>query len=75
MSKVKSDAKEIIKKSLETLEMAKFGMTHVRSSDPKQRMFGLRNVVVFGRAVTNVIQNLRSAVDNFDEWYGLGLAV
>ena len=32
-------------------------------------MSGVRNVVVFGRAVTNVLQNLRSTEPTFDEWY------
>jgi hypothetical protein len=29
----------------------------------------MHSVVVFGRAVTNVLQNLRSKVPNFDAWY------
>ena len=35
-------------------------------------MAGLRNLVVFGRAVTNVLQNLKSVVGEgvFDKWYG-----
>jgi len=34
-------------------------------------MSGLRNLVVFGRAMTNVLQNLRSVVGKveFDKWY------
>lgn len=34
-------------------------------------MPGLRNLVVFGRAMTNALQNLRSVVgkSEFDEWY------
>jgi hypothetical protein len=34
-------------------------------------MPGLRNLIVFGRAVTNILQNLRSVVGakTFDEWY------
>jgi len=37
--------------------------------NPTRRMSGLRNVAVFGRAVTNVLQNLRSVRTDFDEWY------
>jgi len=37
--------------------------------DPARRQSGLRNLVVFGRAVTNVLQNLRSTEKSFDEWY------
>ncbi len=36
---------------------------------PARRQSGLRNLVVFGRAVTNVLQNLRSTEKSFDEWY------
>jgi hypothetical protein len=34
-------------------------------------MPGLRNLIVFGRAVTNALQDLRSVVgkETFDEWY------
>jgi len=32
-------------------------------------MSGLQNVAVFGRAVTNVLQNLRSVQPDFDDWY------
>ncbi|HEX7526182.1 MAG TPA: hypothetical protein VF327_07725, partial [Gaiellaceae bacterium] len=29
----------------------------------------LRNVIVWGRAVTNVVQNLRGKANGFDDWY------
>lgn len=32
-------------------------------------MAGIRNLIVFGRAVTNVLQNLRSTEPGFDVWY------
>jgi hypothetical protein len=33
-------------------------------------MAGLRNLVVFGRAVTNILQNLRTTEgESFDKWY------
>jgi hypothetical protein len=38
-------------------------------SDPNRRLAGLRNAVVFGRAVTNALEKLRSRVDDFDDWY------
>lgn len=37
--------------------------------DPARRTIAVRNLVVFGRAVTNVLQNLRSTEPGFDAWY------
>ncbi len=53
----------------ETLDTAECGLRMVLSDDPSQRLVGLRNLIVFGRAVTNVLQQLRSVVTEFDEWY------
>jgi hypothetical protein len=39
------------------------------NGSPERKAAGLRNFVVFGRAVTNVLQNLRSTEKGFDEWY------
>lgn len=36
---------------------------------PPRKLSGLRNLVVFGRAVTNVLQGLRSTEPEFDAWY------
>jgi hypothetical protein len=69
MGKEKRSAIDILKETTETLNTARFGMSLVQSEDPEQRKFGLRNIIVFGRAVTNVLQNLRSVVAGFDEWY------
>jgi hypothetical protein len=42
----------------------------VVGEEPEGRLPGLRNLVVFGRAVTNVLQNLRATEEgDFDEWY------
>ena len=41
----------------------------LQSTDPRTRIDSVRNVIVFGRAVTNVLQNLRSTEGMFDEWY------
>lgn len=61
-------AQEILRDVNDTLAVARQGLEDVKH-DPKRRMSGLRNVVVFGRAVTNVLQNLRSVRRDFDEWY------
>jgi hypothetical protein len=62
-------SKDILNRALETLETAKAGLRDVAVS-PERRLSGLRNLVVFGRAVTNVLQNLRSTEPTFDNWYG-----
>jgi hypothetical protein len=59
---------EILRRAAETLETARMGLVDVRK-DPSRRLSGLRNLVVFGRAVTNVLQNLRSTEPTFDAWY------
>ena len=69
VNKKKTNA-EILRRAQETLETAKFGL-EVFKSNLERRMAGLRNLVVFGRAVTNVLQNLRSTESDFDEWYAL----
>lgn len=60
---------EVLKRAEDTLYTARLGAQHVNGSDPKARLAGLRNVAVFGRAVTNVLQTLRSVVTDFDAWY------
>ena len=37
--------------------------------DPDRRLLGMRNAIVFGRAVTNVLEHLRGKVEGFDSWY------
>jgi len=59
----------ILEKTQDTLNTAKLGLKSLGSANPNERMAGLRNLVVFGRAVTNVLQNLRSTESDFDNWY------
>lgn len=66
----KRTTREILQHAEETLFTARLGLDHLRGSDARARMAGLRNVVVFGRATTNVLQNLRSTESDFDAWYG-----
>ena len=65
------DASAILQDAAETLRTAEWGLADLLGKDPRRRMPGLRNLIVFGRAVTNVLQNLRSVVgkENFDAWY------
>ncbi len=60
-----------LKRAQEVLDTAYFGLRALKQSDPSQKSAGLRNVLVFGRSVTFVIQNLRSIVgeQRFNSWY------
>lgn len=60
-----------IKRAQQVLDTAYFGLKILKSGDPSERSAGLRNVLVFGRSVTFVIQNLRSIVGElrFNNWY------
>src|SRR5436309_15318022 len=59
----------ILASAEQTLATARAGLEDVLAERPERRLPGLHNVVVFGRAVTNVLQNLRSTEPGFDEWY------
>ena len=37
--------------------------------NPPERIIGLKNVIVYGRAVTNVLQKIRGLDSSFDTWY------
>ena len=66
----KRTTRDILKEAEDTLYTAELGLSLVKGQNPKQRMAGLRNLVVFGRAVTNVLQNLRTTEgESFDKWY------
>lgn len=53
----------------ETLKTAELGFALLTKGPPNVKLCGLRNLVVFGRAVTFVLQNLRSTEPEFEEWY------
>jgi len=61
---------EILKRAEETLSTAQYGLDDLITGPPQRKLSGLSNLVVFGRAVTNVLQNLRGTEPDFDEWYG-----
>jgi hypothetical protein len=60
-----------IKRAEQVLDTAYFGLKVLKTGAPSERSAGLRNVLVFGRSVTFVIQNLKSIVgeDRFNRWY------
>lgn len=61
---------EILKRTWDMLETARLGASVATDNpDPRHRISGVRNVIVFGRAVTNVLQNLRATELTFDAWY------
>jgi hypothetical protein len=58
---------ESVRQALDTTELA---LTDLLSNEPPRRMAGLKNIAVWGRAVTNALQKLRTPVGAaFDEWY------
>jgi hypothetical protein len=61
---------EIVRRAEQTLRLAELGLADLRGQDPDRRIPGLSNVVVFGRAVTFVLQNLSGSIGaEFHEWY------
>jgi len=61
---------QVIERVRATMDAVTLGLEALRASAPRRRMAGLRNVLVFGRAITNVLQNLRGVAPDFEEWYG-----
>ncbi len=61
-------AEQIFRVAHEHLESARFGLEDMRSR-PQRLQSGLRNAVVFARAVSFALQNLRGVVPDFDVWY------
>lgn len=66
-----NEIRAIIQKAEETLQTARFGYEDLTSGNRSRRFSGIRNLVVFGRSVTFVIQNLKTPVreEKFQEWY------
>ena len=62
-------SEQIIHDTEQAWKTAKFGLDDFLKQVPPRSISGLMNIAVFGRAVTNVLQNLRSTEPTFDEWY------
>lgn len=61
---------DVLRRAEETLKTARHGLDDLLSSDRSHRFTGLRNLIVFGRSFTWVLQNLRSVIpEQFDRWY------
>lgn len=65
----KRSTAEILLAAEQTLETAEFGLHDLMAAHGPRRMAGFRNLVTFGRAVTNVLQGLRSTELEFESWY------
>jgi len=65
------DTATILSNLNETLRTAEIGLSDfLDTENPGRRLPGLRNLTVWGRAVTNVLQTLRTPVGlAFDKWY------
>ncbi len=59
---------EVLRRARDVFNTASRGLEDTRSN-PARRITGIHNAVVFGRAVTNVLENLRSKDSRFDGWY------
>ena len=61
---------DVLHKARMILSTAQLGLSDLEGEVPTRRVPGLHNVIVFGRAVTFVLQNLRTIdATAFDEWY------
>lgn len=60
-------ASDVIRAAEERLESARFGLADMKQ--PQRAHSGFYNAVVFGRMVTFALQNLRSIIPEFDQWY------
>lgn len=70
MNENKAEVEAVLRRVEDTLQTAQHGLDDLLDTSRNRRMSGLRNLIVFGRSVTFVLQNLRSVVpDEFDRWY------
>jgi hypothetical protein len=64
------DTAEIVRRLRVALEDTQRGYEDLTGPDPTRRHAGLRNVVVFGRSVTQVAQTMRDVDrERFNAWY------
>ncbi|HEX73882.1 MAG TPA: hypothetical protein G4N93_01870 [Dehalococcoidia bacterium] len=69
MSASKRITADILKSAEETLKTAEYGFEDLMKGTRERKLPALRSLIVFARATTNVLQNLRSTEPDFDEWY------
>lgn len=66
---VEEDTGSIIKNAEDMLITAKYGLDLLKTENPYYLPTGIRNVLTFGRAITKVLQRLRSHESEFSAWY------
>lgn len=69
VTKVKRTTEDILRDVQETLKTTELGLHDLKNGPPPRKLPGLRNLIVFGRAVTNILQGLRATEPDFDHWY------
>lgn len=70
MNETKNEITAVLRRVEETLITARHGLDDLIGSNRNRRMSGLRNLIVFGRSVTWVLQNLKTPVGPaFEAWY------
>lgn len=69
MNNFKTEAAQVLQRVEGVLSTAYLGLEMMRDPSGRKKDAGLRNVLVFGRSVTFVLQNLRSIESSFDDWY------
>jgi hypothetical protein len=62
------DIQGIIAKAEEALHTANLGLDDI-SGAPHRDVAGVKNVATYGRAATRILNQLRSEVDGFDDWW------
>jgi len=66
---VDENTESIIKNAEGMLKTAKWGLDLLKTENPYHLPTGIRNVLTFGRAVTNVLQRIKSHELEFSAWY------
>ena len=70
MTDASREAEAILRRAEETLVTARHGFEDLTGPSRSRRMTGLRNLIVFGRSVTWVLQNLKTPLGcHFEQWY------
>lgn len=65
----RKSTRSVLRVAVETFLTAEHGLVLTRHEDPQTYHIGARIAIVFGRAVTNVLQNLRGVEADFEAWY------
>lgn len=69
-AEARQSIEDVLRRVDETLQTARHGMDDLLGKDKARQYTGLRNLIVFGRSVTFVLQNLRGLAGiDFDAWY------